>query len=128
MTGWETERAAFLECLTAETHDYAHANKLDRILGQTAKTLMYAEHIFDGGAKDAEERQRELEERQTGEIIGALIGITAGVALAVNDVHKRAKPPTQHIDRKRRDELQDKRIALGHKEDDHPDQTIQQMM
>ena len=118
----------FLECLTAETHDYACANKLDRILGQTAKTLMYAEHIFDDGAKDAEERQRELEERQTGEIIGALIGITAGVALAINDVHKRAKPPTQHIDRKRRDELQDKRIALGHKEDDHPDHTIQQMM
>ena len=128
VTGWEAERAAFLEYLTTDSRDYAHANKLDRILGQTAKTLMYAEHVFDGGAKDAEEQQREHEARQTGEIIGALIGITAGVALAVNDVHKRAKSPTQHIDRKRRDELQDKRIALGHKEDDHPDQSIQQMM
>ena len=35
---------------------------------------------------------------------------------------KDATTRPQHIDRKRRKEIQDKRIALGHREDDHPDE------
>jgi hypothetical protein len=44
--------------------------------------------------------------------------------------HRRAMPPLcqLHIDRKRRKKLQQKKTALGHKEDDHEDRKMEQQL
>lgn len=55
--------------------------------------------------------------------MSAALQLAYGVekALIASPVHDATTQP-QHIDRKRRRELRDKRIALGHREDDHEDE------
>ena len=116
-TGWERERETFLRQvaegrgLAVDTSPETLAGMADRDpAGRNSMAAMATGEPFRGAGR-------------AGVAVSAALQLAYGVekALIASPVHDATTQP-QHIDRKRRRELRDKRIALGHREDDHEDE------
>ena len=66
-----------------------------RAAGQGFKTMLEASSIFDDDNEDAEERRRRIEAQETAQNLGAVVGIAAGVALAISEKHQQQEEKPQ---------------------------------
>lgn len=82
------------------------------------------------GAVPAKLHHEQYREHHAGVVLTELtqLGKSAEAALDTQPVHDATTMRSQHFDSKSRRELQDKRIALGHKLDDHEEPQWQQRM
>ena len=120
-TGWESERKVFFRLQNAD-REYEERPGHD--------SGRYEETAFGYGAGSAEENPTLRVDLGCG---GDLLRGTVRLGRAVEQMTDAASPHDAaalpiHIDRKRRNKLQQKKTALGHAEDDHEDWTMEQKM
>lgn len=117
-TGWEKEREAFLEYI-ANGRSMAVGSYPDTVVGLADRDpagWSGMAGVAAGGLLRGADR--------AGGIVSELtrLGKNAEAALDTQPVHDATTMRPQHIDSKRWRELQEKRVALGHREDDHEDE------
>ena len=120
-TGWEPEREVFFRLQGAD-RDYEERPEHN--------PERYEEAAFEYGAGDAEENP---DVRVDLDYSGDLVRGAVRLGRAVEQMTDAALPRdaaalSTHIDRKRRKKLQQKKIALGHAEDDHEDRKMEQQL
>ena len=122
-TGWEKEREAFLNQL-AEGQGLAVGSSPKAVMGMADRDSLGWRGM--AGAVSPEPHHGVA---HAGSVISGLarLGHDAEETLDEPPVYDATMQPT-HIDSKCRRELQDKRIALGHKPDDHEEPQWQQRM
>ena len=118
-TGWEPERDVFFQLQGAD-RDYEE--RPDHDSGR------YEETAFGDSAGDEKENSSLRVDLDYG---GDLVRDAVRLGRAVEQMTDAASPHDAaalpiHIDRKRRNKLQQKKTALGHAEDDHVDWTMEQ--
>ena len=116
-TGWEKEREAFLNQL-AEGQAMAVGSSPEAVMGMADRDSLGWRGM--AGAAPAESHHGVA---HAGSVISGLarLGHDAEETLDEPSAYDATMRP-EHIDSKRRRELQEKRIALGHKPDDHEDE------
>ena len=114
-TGWEPEREVFFRLQGAD-RDYEER--------PDHNPERYEESAFEYGAGDAEENPDvRVDLDYSGDLVRGAVRLGRAVEQLTDAAPQRdatALPP--HIDRKRRQELREKRLVHGHKEDDHEEQ------
>lgn len=123
-TGWEKERKAFLNQL-AEGQGLAVDSSSKADMGMVASASVGWSGVADVAAGDLL-----CGADRVGAVVNELthLGKSAEAALDTQPVYDATMQPT-HIDSKSRREMQEKRIALGHRPDDHEEtQQWQQRM
>ena len=120
-TGWEPEREVFFRLQGAD-RDYEER--------PDHNPERYEESAFEYGAGDAEENPDvRVDLDYSADLVRDAVRLGRAVEQMTDDTPPRdaAALPT-HIDRKRRRKLQQKKAALGHKEDDHEDRKMEQQL
>mgnify|MGYP002520812436 CR=1 FL=1 len=118
-TGWEPEREVFFRLQRA---DRAYAASRDFDFGERRTCDFY------GGARSEEENSSVRVDFNYGsDLVRGAVRLGRAVEQMTDDVPQRdASTMPPHIDSKRRKKLRQKKIALGHAEDDHEDWTMEQ--
>lgn len=116
-TGWEKEREAFLNQL-AESQAMAVGSSPETVAGMVDRGA--AGRLGVAGVVPAEPHHGVA---HAGSVISSLARLGRDVEETFDEpsMYDATMQPT-HIDSKRRREMQEKRIALGHKPDDHEDE------
>ena len=120
-TGWEPEREVFFQLQGADREYEALPDR---------DPERYEEAAFEYGAGDAEENPDvRVDLDYSGDLVRGAVRLGRAVEQMTDAAppHDAAALPT-HIDRKRREKLQQKKTALGHAEDDHEDWNMEQKM
>ena len=120
-TGWEPEREVFFRLQGAD-RDYEER--------PDHNPERYEEAAFEYGAGDAEENPDvRVDLDYSADLVRDAVRLGRAVEQMMDDApaHDAAALPL-HIDRKRRRELQQKKNAIGHKEDDHEDRKMEQQL
>ena len=120
-TGWEPEREVFFRLQGAD-RDYEER--------PDHNPERYEESAFEYGAGDAEENPDvRVDLDYSGDLVRGAVRLGRAVEQMTDAAppHDAAALPT-HIDRKRREKLQQKKTALGHAEDEHEDCRMEQQL
>ena len=120
-TGWEPEREVFFRLQSA---DREYEERPDR------DSERYEEETFGYGAGSAEGNPTlRVDFNYGSDLLRGAVRLGRAVEQMTDAAspHDAAALPI-HIDRKRRNKLQQKKTALGHKEDDHEDWNMEQKM
>ena len=119
-TGWESEREVFFQLQGADREYEARPDR---------DSEQYEETAFGYSTGSAEENPTlRVDLGCGGDLLRGAVRLGRAVEQMTGDTPPRdaaAQPP--HIDRKRRKKLQQKKTALGHKEDDHEDSMEQKL-
>lgn len=119
-TGWEPEREVFFRLQSA---DREYEDCLDR------DPERYEEAAFGYGTGSAEENPPlRVDINYGGDLVRDAVRLGRAVEQMTDAVSKHDAAVSPHIDRKHRRKLQQKKIALGHKEDDHEDRKMEQQL
>ena len=119
-TGWEPEREVFFQLQGADREYEALPNR---------DPERYEEAAFEYGAGDAEENPDvRVDLDYSGDLVRGAVRLGRAVEQMTDDAPTRdGTTIALHIDSKRRRKLQQKKTALGHKEDDHEDSMEQKL-
>lgn len=120
-TGWEKEREAFLKNI-ANSRSMAVGSSPETVMGLADRDPAWWSGM--AGAVPAELHHEQYREHHAGAVLTELsrLGKGAEAALDTQPVQDATTMRPQHFDSKSRREMQEKRIALGHKPDDHEDE------
>ena len=118
-TGWEPEREVFFQLQGADREYEALPNR---------DPERYGEAAFEYGAGDAEENPDvRVDLDYSGDLVRGAVRLGRAVEQMTDDASAHdGTTIALHIDSKRRKKLQQKKTALGHKEDDHEDWNMEQ--
>ena len=120
-TGWEPEREVFFNLQGA---DRGYAKSCDSNFGERRTGDFY-----DGARSEAENPTLRMDLDYGGDLVRSAVRLGRAVEQMTNDAPTRDGTTTpMHIDSKRRRKLRQKKIALGHAEDDHEDWVMEQKM
>ena len=119
-TGWEPEREVFFRL---QSTDREYEARPDR------DSERYKEAAFEYGAGDAEENPDvRVDLDYSADLVRDAVHLGRAVEQMTDDAPTRdGTTIALHIDSKRRRKLQQKKTALGHKEDDHEDSMEQKL-
>ena len=120
-TGWEPEREVFFQLQRAD-REYQNGIEYDDE-GNESAAFQY------GTGSEEENSSVRMDLSYGGDLVRGAVRLGRAVEQMTDAAppHDAAALPT-HIDRKRREKLQQKKTALGHAEDDHEEWSMEQKM